>query len=331
MSFVKPVVYDGKFQRPMSLGDINASAELVGTLTTVGAGTLTGAVLATNILKRSGSTAAFTDTTDTANAIVAALTAISQPTAGDSWCVKYWNSVGYAATLAAGTGVTLAGNTVIPAGSTAELLIQLNNVTPSTVVACSTASSITVTGMTAAQTALISVGQLATGSGITAGTKVAAVVPGSGVILDTAATTTVALNSLTFAPVVTITNLSASAGGNALMPNTKFTSISAGNGTLSAGDMEGAADVTLASSGATAMTTRTADQIIAGMPNAVIGTSYHLRVYNTNGGTLTLTGGVGVTITGTATIATNVWRDYYVTYTAASTIVLQNLGAGAAT
>jgi len=135
---------------------------------------------------------------------------------------------------------------------------------------------------------------------------------------------------VTFSAAGAVTMVGVGMGANGQLPATQYTSISAGNGTLAAGNMEGAADVTLASSGATAMTTRTAAQIIANIPNAQTGMSYRLRVYNTNAGTLTLTGGTGVTITGTATIATNVWRDYYVTITGASTITMQNLGSGTA-
>lgn len=113
-------------------------------------------------------------------------------------------------------------------------------------------------------------------------------------------------------------------------PFAQYVSISAGNGTLAAGNMEGALDCTLATSGATAMTTRTAAQIFANIPGAQVGMTYLLRVYNTNAGTLTLTGGTGVTITGTATIAANVWRDYLVTINTTTTITLQNLGSGTA-
>lgn len=122
----------------------------------------------------------------------------------------------------------------------------------------------------------------------------------------------------------------ADTGPGTFLPQAQYTSISGGNGTLAAGNMEGAADVTLATSGATALTTRTAAQIFAGVPNAVPGFSYRLRIYNTNAGTLTLTGGTNVTITGTATVATNVWRDYYVTLTDSTHVTLQNLGSGTA-
>lgn len=114
------------------------------------------------------------------------------------------------------------------------------------------------------------------------------------------------------------------------LPAAQFTSIATGNGTLAAGAMEGSAFVTLATSGATALTTRTAAQLIAGIPGGQVGSTYVLRVYNTNAGTLTLTGGTGVTITGTATIATAIFRDYQVTVTGAAAVTMQNLGSGVA-
>jgi hypothetical protein len=110
----------------------------------------------------------------------------------------------------------------------------------------------------------------------------------------------------------------------------QFVTKSSGNGTLAAGDMEGSGYCILASSGATAFTTRTATQLVAGIPNAMLGGTYILRVFNTNGGTLTLTGGSGVTITGVATIATTVTRDYIVTITNLATpaVTMQSIGSG---
>lgn len=166
------------------------------------------------------------------------------------------------------------------------------------------------------------------------GTNAAATITGgTGVTLS--GVTVVPANSyvkylLTYTAAATITMAAMAMGRNASLAATQFVSISAGNGTLSAGNMEGAQYCVLATSGATAFTTRTAAQIIAGVPNAQIGDSYTLRVYNTNGGTLTLTGGTGVTITGTATIATNVTRDYLVSVTGASTVTMQNIGSGVA-
>lgn len=155
------------------------------------------------------------------------------------------------------------------------------------------------------------------GTGVTMAGTVAVPIGNTVMFLGTVVTaTTVALTG-----VYTV-------GGQDL-PGTQFSTISAGNGTLAAGNIEGGAFTTLASSGATAMTTRTAAQMIT-QAGLSVGQSYMLRIYNTNGGTLTLTGGTGVTITGTATIATNITRDYSVTVTGAATITMQNIGSGVA-
>lgn len=112
--------------------------------------------------------------------------------------------------------------------------------------------------------------------------------------------------------------------------STQYTSVAVGNGTLAQGNITGANYVVFATSGATAFTTRTAAQMFTDTNYAFAGMSYVLRVYNTNGGTLTLTGGSGVTITGTATIATAVTRDYLVTFNSATTLTMQNIGSGVA-
>lgn len=225
-------------------------------LTTVGAGTILAVGIAGGLLSRGGaqSGAAFTDTTDTATAIVAAIPNAITNTAFE-W--TYQNNTNAVATLAGGTGVTLSGSTIVPANTWLRALV-------------------TMTGATAVSIAAVA------------------------------------------------------SGPNAVLPVSQFVTISAGNGTLALGNMEGAAYCTLATSGATAMTTRTAAQLIAAIPNAQIGESYILRVYNTNGGTLTLTGGTGVTITGTATIATAVSRDYNVSITGAATVTMQNIGSAVA-
>ncbi len=236
--------------------------QLVSTaLTTVGAGTITAAGIVGGYTSRGGtqSGSAFTDTTATADLIVAAM---DNPGVGRAFEYVYVNGTDAVATITGGTGVTVSGVTIVPPLSVARFLVTY-----------SAASTVTMVG----------VGLAGYGGG-----------PG------------------------------------ALAPH-KFTSISAGNGTFSAGDIEGAAFTVLATSGATAMTTRTAAQMLAGIPNAGIGSKYVLRVYNTNGGTLTITGGTGVTVTGTATIATNVWREYLVTFTSATALTMQNIGAGNAT
>jgi hypothetical protein len=62
--------------------------------------------------------------------------------------------------------------------------------------------------------------------------------------------------------------------------------------------------------------------------NNVLGTTFRVRVLNSDASTLTLTGGTGVTISGTATVLTNSWRDYAVALTSPTTLTLTSIGSG---
>lgn len=136
-----------------------------------------------------------------------------------------------------------------------------------------------------------------------------------------------------------------------VLTNAQYNAISIASGTITASIMSGAVENYISQSGATALTTDTAANIIAniqtclskqigtaaaylseppGVPN-LVNLTYYLSIRNTNGGTLTLTGGTGVTITGTATLATTVMRTYLVTITSATTVGLQDLGGAATT
>lgn len=97
------------------------SVELTNTaVATVGAATLTAASIVGGVITRSGSTAAFTDTTDTAAAIIAALV---NPVVGQSWLFQITNTTAFAETLSAGSGVTLSGlSAVIPPNATAQFV-----------------------------------------------------------------------------------------------------------------------------------------------------------------------------------------------------------------
>jgi hypothetical protein len=103
--------------------------------------------------------------------------------------------------------------------------------------------------------------------------------------------------------------------------------------TFTAGQMTGAAWVSYASTAGTpgSIAFRTAALMFADDPYARVGGAYRLRISNTASGsaTLTLTGGAsGITLTGTATIADATYRDYLVTYTSATALVIQNIGSG---
>lgn len=107
--------------------------------------------------------------------------------------------------------------------------------------------------------------------------------------------------------------------------------------TLLAANMAGTSDVvanlTANLGGAGAVTTDTAANIVAAIPGAAVGFTYKLRIINSSAGAFawTVGGGTGVTVTGTATIAQNTWREFAVTVTALGavpTMTLQNLGTG---
>lgn len=101
--------------------------------------------------------------------------------------------------------------------------------------------------------------------------------------------------------------------------------------TAAAGDLTGARTVSARYSavGAANLTTRTAAQMVTDMGNAFfVGMSYLLIITNTSGGTTTLVGGTGVTISGTATMATNTTRTFIVTFDSATAVTIQSIGVG---
>jgi hypothetical protein len=141
----------------------------------------------------------------------------------------------------------------------------------------------------------------------------------------------------------------------AVLTESQYTVTAQASGTLSASAIAGARMCVVLSSGATALTTDTALNIIAQIQNAVA-TAYKqglgsfaagvnppsgapnlfnftsvLQIVNTNAGTLTLTGGgtTGVTLSGTTTIATASMREYLVTVTSPTTVTIQGMFASA--
>jgi hypothetical protein len=105
-------------------------------ITTVGAGVLTAAAITAGLITRSGSTAAYSDTTDTAAAIIAA---VPTPSIAQSWKLTIKNTVAFPQTLVAGVGVTLAGLTVIPPLSVGVFLVTLDSATGCTLTGVSMA------------------------------------------------------------------------------------------------------------------------------------------------------------------------------------------------
>jgi len=90
-------------------------------IATVGAGTLTAAALLGGVITRTGSVAAFTDTTDTGTALDSALGASA--ITGFSRLIQVKNNTAFADTIAGGTGVTISGRTVVTPNSVATFLL----------------------------------------------------------------------------------------------------------------------------------------------------------------------------------------------------------------
>jgi hypothetical protein len=136
-----------------------------------------------------------------------------------------------------------------------------------------------------------------------------------------------------------VTSTSAVIGGQPILPNitSANSNATAGNGTLTAAQISGAEQVNLLRTGPTgayADTTDTAAAIIAAIATSAgaaipVGFTYLLRIVNTVAFIETLTGGTGVTITGTNTLAASSTRDFSVRVTGAATITMTSIGSGA--
>ncbi len=122
--------YPAAAYEPTTTGAIAAlstagSTSLVFTaLTTVGAGTITAAGIYGKATNRGGSQSGtpFTDTTDTAVAIIALIPSGSA-VVGDAFQYTYVNNTNAVATLTGGAGVTVSGITTVPPNSWARYIV----------------------------------------------------------------------------------------------------------------------------------------------------------------------------------------------------------------
>lgn len=112
------------FQRFLALCGIIGRAPANTADTTVGAATLSAAAFVGGFITRSGSTAAYTDTTPTITLIEQALPSGQNPI-NLSWMLTIKNNTSWVETLSAGTGGTLSGITVIPPYSTGTFLVTI--------------------------------------------------------------------------------------------------------------------------------------------------------------------------------------------------------------
>lgn len=221
-------------ERLIHSGDLIAGGQnlVAGALTTVGAGTILGAMIASGVITRTGPVAGFTDTTDTADAILKALSAAgvnAEP--GITFDMLYVNTVAQALTMAAGRGVTLDttnGTGVLTnAGSLVrKYLWTILNSSPEVNYPCSLVTGTKVITFTLPPNAValplqgsngasgvmsVTPGMIVSGTGITAGTKVLGITQGqggaTGLITDTNNASTQALTNLTFSPNLLLSSL----------------------------------------------------------------------------------------------------------------------------
>ncbi len=141
-----------------NLAALDTTNRVITTLSTVGAGTITAAGIVGQYTQRTGAqlSAAFTDTTDTANAIAAALPAGAGT--GTSFPYTYTNLTNAPATLAGGSGVTISILTVIPPNAFGKYLFTRTGTSAFTMVGTEQGylphgGTVTVTGATAATVA----------------------------------------------------------------------------------------------------------------------------------------------------------------------------------
>jgi hypothetical protein len=112
----RPLGLDAGITRPFSDGDVMDSRDKIALLTTVGAGSITAAMISSSILSRTGPVGGFTDTVDTAQNIVNAFSGNTNsvisgvtfgnlfvpanvPQQGATWRWLYINGVAQALTL----------------------------------------------------------------------------------------------------------------------------------------------------------------------------------------------------------------------------------------
>lgn len=143
---------------PISVGT-NLTAPVISPLSTVGAGTILAASFVGGLISRSGaqSNTPFTDTTDTAAAIIAACANLVNKI-GTSMLIEYANSTNAIATITGGTGVTASGVTVIPANTIAQFLLTYTAAATMTLVGLGVtqnlATQVTLLGSSSGQTAI---------------------------------------------------------------------------------------------------------------------------------------------------------------------------------
>lgn len=221
----RPIVSGGSVTgRNIGPGDILAAGESFAALAADANSTLTGAMIASGILNRTGMTAGRTDTTDTADAVLSALAGNDfdrNVLAGLSFRFIYIQTVAFATTWAHGRGwVAGLGTLNVAASSIREFVCRILCAQKEVAVPNTTTvnANAVVTLATPQAAGTIVPGMMVTGAGITAGTKVLGVTYGDttnrtngdkicAITLDANATASASAVQLTFSPVIEINSV----------------------------------------------------------------------------------------------------------------------------
>ncbi len=205
---LRPLVLDGTTSRPVQPGDVIGLGEAIpATIATTNI-TVTGTQLMNTFVNRSPGAAA-TDTIDTAANIIAAISGGLGTTGvqnGLTWRTNWLVTTAFAATLTAqaNSGVTVTLG-VVNASSVKEFLVTVTNGTPAQSFSVNTTNATAIiTGLSYAQTSLLSPGMVVTNVAAgQQGNTIIGVQPGVGVTMsgNSNATTTITLN---FSPTITI-------------------------------------------------------------------------------------------------------------------------------
>lgn len=160
-------------------GDVPGLGEAYNALTTVGAGALTGPLIAGGIINRTGPVAGYIDTPATATQILTALGigsvaaqagGLGDAINGATFRLIFRNTVAFAMTFQTGVeGLVYGSNLDVAASLVREYLVTLRNLTPRASIQCGTTNaSPTLTFDTAQAIGTVTPGMVVTGTGINA-------------------------------------------------------------------------------------------------------------------------------------------------------------------
>lgn len=199
MSGVRPMVKNpGGFEDIVYPGNTLLLGESVVIEPTVGTVTLSAAEIVSGLVRRTGSTANYTDVFDTANNIVAALQGNSyapEVVPGSSWRLRILNTVAFTNTPTFGAGIKVGtGVTAIAASQWREYLLTVVAVQQPLIVQATftTASTSILFVLPPGRTSFVEgpngaynfvVGATVSGTNITAGTTIAGVTQGVGGVI----------------------------------------------------------------------------------------------------------------------------------------------------